>query len=210
MIHPRSRWNGQALIAAGAALAIGMLIHPPAMPPDALTSPQWLIAHAVIVGSVILSLFGLSALHAAQAERSGWLGAAGFALSFVGSALVVVAIVFDAFVVPALSADPAGRALAAESGPLLGGPLGITLLLAGVSYALGTLMLGAATVRAGVLPRVAGSLLALGGPLMGLTPPLPELAFLVGALLVSASYIWLGLALRGARQRVVEPGIAGA
>jgi hypothetical protein len=204
------RWTGLASIAAGGLLALGALLHPAEMGPDALANPVWVASHAVLLVAVILVLCGLFELHTAQAERAGVLGAAGFALSVVGIALVVAAIVVEAYVFPTLAADPAGRALLSEGGPLLGGPLGVTLMLTSATGALGTLLLGVAIQRAGALPRVAGALLALGGPLLSLTPPLPQPAFTVGALLVSAAFIWIGLALRGASRHVTRAEVVGA
>lgn len=203
-------WAGLMPIGAGALLVLGALLHPAEMGRAALANPPWVASHAVLLVAAILLLCSLFELHAAQAQRSGILGAAGVALSVVGITLVAAAIVVEAYVFPALAADPAGQALLAEGGPLLGGPLGITLMLTAVTSALGMLLLGVATLRAGALPRVPGALLALGGPLLALTPPLPQLAFTAGALLVGGGFIWIGLALRGVSRRVAQAEAAGA
>jgi hypothetical protein len=151
--------------------------------------------HALLIAGAISSLFGLVGLYRAQAERIGALGLVGFILSVVGTALVVAALVADAFVLPILAADPVGQTLLDPAGPLFGGALGLVFLLMAVTFALGSISLGFATARAGVLPRWAGALILVGGPLLGFTPPLPTSAGMAGALLLGAGYLWAGYAI---------------
>jgi hypothetical protein len=187
------RLSGLALLLAGALVAIPTLFHPDTADPRAFASAAWLPVHSLLLGGVVLMLFGLVGLYRVQAESAGAAGLIGFALAFAGGALVVAVLTVDAFVLPALAAS--APALLDESGPLLGGPLGLVFLLAGGSFALGSILLGFATARAAVLPRWAGALLLVGGPLLALTPPLPQLVGTLGALLTGLSFAWCGYAI---------------
>jgi hypothetical protein len=98
----------------------------------------------------------------------------------------------DSYVVPVLAADIKTQPLLDEAGPLFGGPLGLVFMAAGLTFALGAILTGVATLRTTVLPRWAGLLLLVGGPLLAFTPPLPHLAGVIGGVLLGASYVWLG------------------
>ncbi len=86
-------------------------------------------------------LGGLVGLHARQTPRYGWLGMAGFLAAFIGSALLLIALVLTV-VVRSNVLDP--------------------ILALGLLGALvGLVLLGAATLRVGVLPRWCGLVLIL-------------------------------------------------
>jgi hypothetical protein len=186
------RWSGLALLLAGLLIAIPMLLHPDPADPRAVLSNAWAPVHISILAGTILMLFGLIGLYARQSEQVGALGLAGFILAFISTILIAFVVIFEAFVVPAIAASPAGQALLDETGPLFGGPLGMVFLLMGISSALGTILLGVATFRAGALPRWVGLLLAIGGPLLAFSPPLSQPVGIAGALLVGASFVWAG------------------
>jgi hypothetical protein len=189
------RWSGLALLVAGLLLAIPVLLHPNDADPRAPLQAVWVPIHTLFICGAVLMLFGLIGLYVSQKERAGALGFAGFILSFIGNTLIVFVLGLEAFVIPALAADPLGQALLAPAGPLFGGPLGLALLIMAASFALGTILLGIATFRADVLPRWAGLLLLVGGPLLAFWPPLPQPVGVVGGALVGASFIWSGYAI---------------
>jgi hypothetical protein len=190
-----TRWSGLALLVAGLLIAVPTLFHPSDADPRAFLNGAWAPVHALLIGGAILSLFGLFSLYGVQAQQTGLLGLAGFGLAFIGSALVVAALVADAFVIPAIAADPAGGTLLDPTGPLFGGALGLVFLVMGLTFSLGALLLGFATARAGVLPRLSGILMLSGGPLLAFTPPLPAIVGMVGAVLLGAGYMWAGYAI---------------
>lgn len=199
------RHSGLALIGAGLLLALGMILHPDLSNPRAAMQPLWAPSHVAILAGLLLALFGTIGLFLRQADRAGWLGLAGLVLIDTGIVLTVVAIVVDAFVFPAIATSPGGAALLDSAGPLLNGPLGLLLLGATVTYVLGTLLLGAAALRAGVFPRGAVALLVVGGTLVALDPFVPQLIAKLGAVVLGLSFVWLGASLVGRGRGDVIP-----
>jgi hypothetical protein len=189
------RWSGLALLLAGILIAVSALLHPSDADPRAALSSAWVPVHIMFTAGAVLTLFGLIGFYGAQADAAGRLGLIGFILTFTGNSLVVALLMLEAFVIPALAADAAGQALLDPAGPLFGGALGIALLLMAASFALGSILLGIATARAGALPRLAGVLLIAGGPLLALWPPLPQIVGTAGAVLLGASFVWSGYVL---------------
>jgi hypothetical protein len=88
---------------------------------------------------------------------------------------------------------------------LMDGPpppgLDAAFLLLAVVFSLGYVLLGIAIVRAGVLPRGVGLLLAISAPVFMLgTGPVGEMfgtdvLFKLGGVLLAAAFAWLGYAL---------------
>lgn len=190
-------WSGIALIGAGLLLGLGFLLHPDISQPHAVDQILWVPAHAILLLSLLLTIFGTIGLFLRQSERAGWPGLSGFVLIVIGSMLTTIAITADAFIFPVIEASPNSVVLADPGGPLLSGPLGLMLLSATITFALGTIMLGIATFHVGVLPRWAAGLLAIGGPLLAANPFLPQLVVMLGVMLTSASFVWLGIGLIG-------------
>jgi hypothetical protein len=205
------RWSGIALTGAGLLIALGFLLHPDISQPHAADQALWVPAHGILLLSLLLTLFGTIGLFLRQSEQAGWAGLSGFVLMVVGIALTAIAITVDAFIFPVIEASASGAVLTDPAGPLLSGPLGLMLLGATIAFALGAIVLGVATFRAGVLPRWAALLLAVGGPLLAADPFLPQLVVMLGAVLTSASFIWLGIRLIGQPVHVLvreQPAIA--
>ena len=140
------RWGALAAMATGALWVAGGLLHLafPQDPPGALGSFLNYLGTAVFSAAYLGMLGGLAGLHARQMGSYGRLGAVGFFLSFAGTAL--------AFVGQASSGIfPQNGAL----GWLFADP-GYGFVAGIVSTSLGLLLMGVATLRAGVLPRLCG------------------------------------------------------
>jgi hypothetical protein len=198
------RWSGIALTGAGLLIALGFLLHPDISQPHAAEQAGWVPAHVVLIVSLLLTLFGMIGLFLRQIERIGWLGLGGFVLILTGVVLTTVAITADAFIFPPIEASAAGAALTDPAGPLLNGPLGLMLVGATITFALGAIILGIATLRAGVFSRWPALLLIVGGPLLAADPLLPQIVVLLGAGLTSASLVWFGLTLLGRPARSIS------
>ena len=150
------RWSGLISIFAGVLYALGALLHPVGEDAAAFASSTWVTAHLVYLVSVILMQFGLVGLYARQAEKTGWLGLAGFVLAFIGTAFVGTIMYMVARVIH-LIAKEAPALFDQVATP----PTDAVLVLA-LGYVLGYCLFGAATMRAGVLPRWSGLLLIIG------------------------------------------------
>ena len=188
------RWSGGALLLAGILIAVPVLFHPDDVAhPETVLTTTWAVVHGFFATGAVLALVGLTGLYARQAEEAGKAGLVGFVLTFIGTALFVAGLVLEAFVVPVIAAE--APELLDPSGPLLGGPLGIVFLLAGATFALGAILLGIATVRAGVLPRLSALPFMVGAPLLAFWPPLPYLVGVTGGVLVGIGFAWMGYAL---------------
>jgi len=104
--------------------------------------------------STALLLLGLVGLYISQSEAVGVLGFVRFLVAFLGTVLLAGALWFELFITPSLAAE-APELLAAE----LGLPGFILMVLLG---AVGWVLFGVATLRAGVYPRWAAILLIVG------------------------------------------------
>ena len=139
------RWGGWAgVVAALTYVAAGTLI---------LISPLQRVLGSVsehsieviLVVAFALTLVAIAGLHGLQSPRYGRLGAAGSSMTFIGYALIAV--------VAAVSIRVGGEALSAVR------------LVGALAILMGSVLLGAMTLRARVLPWWCGVLLIVGFPL---------------------------------------------
>jgi len=161
------RLAGLSAVLAGTCYVLVGVFHPPNVFASASTT-RWEIVHVIACAMCFFGLLGMVGLYARQAAKAGWMGLAGF-LSLSSWFAIVMGFSFvEAFVLPHLvSVTPAfvhgwmgmfnGNASTVSLGAL---PTLWTL--SGPIYILGGLLFGIATVRARILPRGAGILLAVG------------------------------------------------
>lgn len=179
------RLSGLALVLGGLLAIVGSLLEPDSGGLEYATDPLTVSSHLLGAAAVLLVMLGLPGLFAFQAERAGILGLIGtVALFFCFPLLDLTHDFVDAAVRPALAAIPEAAPLLAEGGPfdeaLARGPVGNIVSLAGPALLLGLILLGVATIQAGVLPRWTGALLivaALSVPLGFVVPALEGVAF---------------------------------
>ena len=111
----------------------------------------------------------------------------------VGTALLLTGTDVEAFIIPFIGLN-APQVL--DGPPPLGQLLAWTT--AGLAFAVGYALQGIAVIRAGVLPRGAGALLAVGSVVFGIgaaaTGMLPPV-LLLGALLFGSALAWIGYSL---------------
>jgi hypothetical protein len=179
------RWGALAALASGVLWIAGGLLHLayPQDPPGAFGYYLNYLGTAVFSTAYLGMLGGLVGLHARQMDGYGRLGMAGFLLAFVGAAL--------AFVGQASSVIfPQNGTLAwLFSDPGFGFQAGILLT------SLGLLLMGIATLRAGVLPRWCGfGLIAL--------VVFSALGAFGGFVVVGLIWLALGYALRSGKSEV--------
>jgi hypothetical protein len=199
------RWAGLSAIAAGLCFLVLGMFHPVNVP-SVVTTAVWVNVHIFAFALGFFGLFGMAGLYARQAEKTGWLGLAGFLLFSVWMILVSGFSFVEAFILPKLAtASPAfvEGFLGMFSGIPSEIDLGILPTLWNISgpmYILGPLSFGIATFRAGILPRWAGGLLALNivwVPIGAVVPHQYQPWIMVP---VGLALAWLGYALVSERR----------
>jgi hypothetical protein len=200
------RWAGLSAVAAGVIFAGIQPIHPPDFLPS-VTTTAWAIIMPFKLAMCLLFLAGIAGLYARQVKESGWLGLAGFLALSVSWALQTAFIFSEAFILPVLAA-PAPQFVDSFLGIVNGvpGAMNIGALPAvygvvGLLYMLGGLLFGLATLRARVLPRWAGGLLAVAAALTPAAALLPHAIQRFAAVPVAFALAWLGYALWSERRK---------
>jgi len=163
------RWSGLAAMAAGILFVVIQPLHP-ADVLASVTTGRWAFVHYLGVAMCFFGLLGVTGLYARQVEKVGWLGFVGYLLLSLFYALTLAFQFIEAFISPKLAAESPkfvegflGIASSHPTGMDLGF-LPTVYNLTGVLYLLGGLGFGIATLRAGVLPRWTGGLLAAAVP----------------------------------------------
>jgi hypothetical protein len=205
------RWAGVAAIVAGIFYVVVGLFHPPNVVASVTTTP-WAIVHVVATAMCFFGLLGLTGIYARQVKESGRLGLAGYLLFSLWLVIIAGFTFTEVFILPLL-ATAAPQFVESWMGMLNGsaspmdlGAMPMLWTLTAPLYMLGGLLFGIATIRAGILPRWAGGLLALGtvlAPVAALLPLelQPKMAVPVGIALA-----WLGYALLSERRaQAAEP-----
>jgi hypothetical protein len=204
------RWSGLISLVAGVLYAVGALLHPVGESLAAVISPNWVPAHLVYWVSVLLLHLGLVGLYARQAEQTGRLGLVGFVLAFIGTALVGSILVFASTVLPLIAAEAQAIFDRAATPPDFLLPVFI------LGFGMGWILLGLATMRAGVLPRWAGLLLIIGVTLFMISEAAPFEAMLahtlvtVGDIIFGLGLVWIGYALWSEQREPVKYGQSAA
>jgi hypothetical protein len=176
---------------SGLALFLGGLLggfpflHPQRTDPGYFTHPLTVPVHLAGFVAVLLILLGLPGLYARQAARAGLLGLVGIVLVFFSLALLDgTHNIVDGALLPALAHHPSVGPLLVPGGPVdtavQEGPLGTLVDIGGPLFILGCILLGSAIVRARVLPRWTGVLIAVAWVLIPISfavPRLEDIAF---------------------------------
>ena len=142
-----------------------------------------------------------------QAGHAGVLGLVGFILVFFGFLLQGVFSTLQVTVFPLL-AQVAPKLLEGETLP---GGMFLLLLVSSLLSMIGAILLGSATMRAHVFPRLAGVLLVIAGIGMGLLlafsslPPIPgAIIETVSSIAFSAAFLWCSYVLIAGGSGTVE------
>ena len=193
------RWSAIAWLLSALTGIISVALAPSDYAVNAVLGSLWTPMHAVLTVSYMLFLFGLMGFYLAQADQAGRLGAIGFVLTFFGVLLLMAQVVVATWVLPAIAMQPGAPKTAFEmfdlAGPL---PAFSTVVFAAyVPAGIGLVLLGVATMRAGVLPRWAGLLLIIGTVLdLAVLVGAPgELLVKLGDLAIDAAKLWVVYAL---------------
>ncbi|HEX2097736.1 MAG TPA: hypothetical protein VHF46_01590 [Rubrobacteraceae bacterium] len=187
------RWGGLAAMLAGVLLVVAALLDL-AVDPDEpvsvmVTRGVYAFQSAVNLLAVVLLLIGLVGLYARQSEAAGLLGLVGFLVAFLGTALATGFHWATLFIVPSVAVVAPGFV---NEGP----PPGFFLMF--ITFAVGWLLFGVATLRAHVYPRAAAILL-IGGVVFSLLP-LPSVD-----IVLAVAVAWMGYVLFMERDAAAEP-----
>lgn len=201
------RLAGFSAMLAGVCYVLVGVFHP-ANVPAAVTTTRWELVHIVACAMSFFGLLGLAGVYARQASKAGWLGLMGYVLLSFWLVLVLGFSFVEAFLLPQLAGAVPG-AVSAWMGMFNGpaGTFGLGALptlwtLSGFVYILGGLLFGVATIRARILPRLAGGLLALSTVVAPLAALLPNAAQPKTAIPMGIALAWLGFAVWMERRTV--------
>lgn len=202
------RATGSFAIAAGLIFAGIQPIHPPDFVASVTTTP-WATILTLKFVMCLFFIVGATGLYLRQMSRAGWLGLAGFML-FAASWWLQTGYVFtELFVLPPLAAvspelvDSFLSIVNQHPGTLDIGQFGTVYNIVGLLYLLGGILLGVATLRAGVLPRVPSALLALAALATPAAALLPHELQRYAAVPMGIAFIWLGFALWSSHRTAV-------
>jgi hypothetical protein len=183
------RWSAIAWLLSEATGIISVAMAPSDFARGAVLSGLWTPIHAVLAISYMLFMFGLNGVYLVQADKAGRLGSIGYVLTFFGVLMLTAQVIVAAWILPviALQPDAPKTAFALLD---LDGPLAAFSLVVFV-------VLGIATMRAGVLPCWAGLLLIIGTVLdLAILIGAPgELIVKLGDVAIDAAKIWIAYAL---------------
>ena len=216
-----TRWSGLASMVGGLLFPLGIAIHP-LRHGQAVNASPYAAIHVLIAVALMLVLFGLVGLYIRQVEQLGQLGLYSFMLAFSGNLWTYGLIITEGFMWPTVGLhDPAA---VHNFGPNVVEARGSSLLFiffAGLAlFAVGYALFGRATMRARVLPRWGGVLMAIGAVLYvvgGFSLPVlgPESAVVTiietsGAVPFGLGFIWLGYGLWAGSHSISRavPGMA--
>lgn len=201
------RWSGLSAIAAGILFMVIQVIHPSDVLAS-VTTGRWAFVHIMGIVMCILALFGVTGLYARQVNSAGWLGLAGYLLFSLFWALTMAFQFVEAFISPKLASQAPefvegilGIAKGKETGADMGALPELYAITGGL-YALGGLIFGIATFRAGILPRWSGVALAVGAISPIVLAALPHPLDRTLAVPMGLSLAWLGYALWDGRREL--------
>ena len=174
--------SGLLAVAAGASMVVAPFVHP-----ESPQSAAWVPVHLLYFATLMAIQLVLVGIFARQVRRTGMLGVAAFLTAFIGTAMMLLE----------------GREHLFSSDFGQGTPVGLwQLIAASFVFSVGYILLGVSMVRAGVLPRGAGILLAVGGPIVAFSPPIGiQAVLIVGHALFGAGLAWSGYALFSGAKR---------
>jgi hypothetical protein len=208
------RWAGLSATVAGIIFVGIQPIHPPDVLASVNTS-AWGIITPLKTVMCLLFLLGFTGIYARQVKESGWLGLVGYLVFSLCWALELAFIFAEAFIVPPL-ATAAPKFVEGFFGIFNGHPIAMNLGglpaiwgLVGISYVLGSLLLGVATFRAGILPRWAGGLLIVAAVLTPLAALVPHPLNRFVAVPMGLALACLGYALWSERREQASEALPG-
>ncbi len=172
------RLSGFFLLVSGCLMLIQLILNPVDTGVTTIKEPLIVLANLLAFFSVICTLFGLPAVFLRQADRAGLLGLLGMLAIFFGIALSDATHTVISFaVLPVLATSTATAShLGSLDTAIQQGLQGTLGTVGGLMTLLGLLLLGIATLRAGIFPRWVGIVFIVVLPIIPLSFFVPILS----------------------------------
>lgn len=160
---------------------------------------NWTWINALGVLGALSGLLGQAGIYVDQISVSNLYSSLGFYIAVAGTTLLIGTMLWETVLWPILVRHD--RSLLDFQGPLYTSKTFFPFFIfAGFIYSAGYVLVGIGIIQSGILPSVAGYLLAIGAPafsfgsLFGKLQVYPRT---IGVTMVSIAVIWLGLSLLG-------------
>lgn len=164
--------------------------------PSQVLSPPWaLMMLAFLLGSLLAGI-GLPAIYLRQSGQAGVMGFVGFILLWISFVLGVALSSMQIVVLPLLAQTAPNLLVGHEVA--LGTSGFLFVLVSSLMQLIGIILLGIATMRAAVFPRLAGILLIISGvlflPLFLIenTPPVSDILEVASFAVQALAFVWCG------------------
>lgn len=207
------RATGPFAILAGLIFAGIQPIHPPDFVSSVTTTP-WAVIISLKFAMCLFFIVGTAGLYFRQMSRAGWLGLTAFILFALSWWLQTGYVFAELFLLPPLApvspefVDSLLGIVNQHPGRLDIGAMGAVYGVLSVLYLAGGILLGIATVRAGVLPKVPSIVLALAALLTPAAALLPHEFQRYAAIPMGLAFVWLGFVLWFPRKSIASPSRA--
>jgi hypothetical protein len=160
---------------------------------------NWVWINSLGVLGALTGLLGQAGVYFLQSGRSSWFSPAGFFIAAAGTTLLIGTMLWETILWPILV--KADRKLLDFQGPIYTSRVFLPFFIsAGLIYSAGYILVGIGIIQAGILPSLAGYLIAIGAPTFGLGSMIGKFQVYprsLGVSLMSAGLIWVGLVMLG-------------
>ena len=162
-----------------------------------VSNRNWLWINTLGVLGALAGLLGQAGILVIQAPNTSWYASIGFYIAVAGTTLLVGTMLWETVLWPILYRYD--ESLFDFQGPIYSSRIFLGFfIVSGLIFGAGYVLVGIGIVQAGVLPRMAGIMLAIGAPTFGLGAMFGKYQVYVrsvGVTLMGAGLIWLGLAM---------------
>ena len=159
---------------------------------------NWTFLNILGVSGSIMGLLGLVGIFIKGSEAFGPWGVTGFILAFMGTVLLIGALLWDTVIWPILASYDSS--ILDFQGPIYSSKTFVPFfVVAGLIYGAGYVIFGIAMAKSGVFPSWASIMLAIGAPLFGLGSMFGKMQVYprsIGITLFGIGMIWIGMLMR--------------
>ena len=156
---------------------------------------HWVWINVLGVLGALTGLLGQGGIYVIQMANANWISSLGFYIASTGTTLLIGTMLWETILWPILVKYE--ESLLDFQGPIYTSKTFLPFfIVAGLIYSAGYVLVGIGIVQAGILPKIAGILLAVGAPTFGLGSMFGKYQVYprsVGVTLMSIGLIWIGL-----------------